>query len=77
MADVLTPDELAARLGKSADYWLREARAKRVPHRRLGRDIRFTEADVDAILTAALVRTVDPLRDDAAPGSGKRGGKRT
>lgn len=74
--DTLTPAELAARLGKSSDYWLREARAKRVPHRRIGRDIRFTEADVASILAAAFVQTVDPLRDDAAPGSGKRGGAR-
>lgn len=76
MSDVLTPAELATRLGKSADYWLREARAKRIPHRRLGRHIRFTEADVTAILAAAFVQTVDPLRDELAPGSGRRGGAR-
>lgn len=74
--DAITADDLATRLGKSADYWLREARAKRIPHRRIGRDIRFTEADVEAILTAAYVKAVDPLRDEVAPGAGKRGGAR-
>lgn len=76
MTATLTPADLASRLGKSPDYWLREARAKRVPHRRIGRDIRFTEDDVDAILSASFVKAVDPLRDEAAPGSRKRGGAR-
>lgn len=67
MADFLTPSDLAARLGKSADYWSRQARAKRIPHVRLGRDIRFTEADVQAILTAAHVAPTDPLKTFTPP----------
>lgn len=70
----LTPDELAERIGKSGDYWTKAARAKRVPHRRLGRSIRFTEDDVVAILEAALVtptKSATPAAD-IAPGSASR-----
>jgi hypothetical protein len=67
MADrlYLLPDEAAARLGKSGDYWRRKAKADLVPHVRVGRTIGFTEADIDAILNAAHRRGKDPLRDDA------------
>jgi hypothetical protein len=54
--------ELSARLGHSADYWTRLARAKKVPHRRIGRDLWWTEEDVAAIVRAALVEPADPLR---------------
>lgn len=71
MGTLLTPADLATRLGKSADYWAREARAKRVAHHRIGRDIRFTEDDVAAIIAAAAVRVNDPLAD-APPRAGRR-----
>lgn len=69
----ISPDELADRIGKSGDYWTKAARAKRVPHRRLGRSIRFTEDDVTAILAAALVKPVAATpAADIAPGSASR-----
>lgn len=58
---LLSPADLAERLGKSADYWYRKAARREVPHRRLGRTVRFTEEDVAAILDAALVTPTDPL----------------
>jgi hypothetical protein len=62
MSDLMTPEELAARLGKSADFWKKAARAGRVPHRRIGRSIAFTEEDAAQILENAKVEVVDPLR---------------
>lgn len=59
---LLTPDEAAERLGHSADYWKRRARRKEVPHVRIGAAVRFTEADIEAIIAAARVEPVDPLR---------------
>lgn len=62
---LLTVDEVVERLGKSRDYWLRKARARQVPHVRIGRDVKFTEADVAAIVAASRVAVsaadVDPL----------------
>lgn len=78
---LLTPDQMAEQLGHSSIYWTREARAKRVPHRRIGRSIRFAEEDVAAIVAAALVEPSRPARDDEpapsmaadiAPGSAAR-----
>ena len=60
--DLLTPEQVADRLGKSADYWARQARRKGAPHVRLGRSIRFTEADVAEIVRRAHVDVADPLR---------------
>lgn len=74
MSTLLSPGDLAERIGKSADYWLRKARAKQVPHRRIGRSVRFTEDDVQAILAAALVTPNDPLTS-LTPGSRARSGR--
>lgn len=76
MTDLLTPRDLAARLGKTADYWQRKAARREIPHRRIGRDVRFTEADVDAILAASLIAPVDVLAAQT-PGSRARGRRRT
>lgn len=59
---LLTADDLAGRLGKTGDYWLRQARARKVPHRRIGASILWAPADVDAILADAYQEPVDPLR---------------
>lgn len=66
MADLHTPADVATRLGKSANYWLRKARRKEVPHRRIGQSVMFTEADVEQILAASYVEPVDPLRSVTA-----------
>lgn len=58
----LTYDDLVKRLGHTVDYWRRQAAAKKIPHRRFGRVVRFTEADYEAILAAAKVDAFDPLR---------------
>lgn len=65
--DLLTPAQVAERLGKSADYWLRRARRREVPHRRIGRTVSFSEADVEAILSAAQVEALDPMRTSVSP----------
>jgi hypothetical protein len=54
-------EDIAQRLGHSADYWLRKARRKEVPHRRVGRSIWWEDEDVQQIIAAALVAPVDPL----------------
>lgn len=60
---------LAAILGKSADYWTKEARARRVPHRRIGRSIRFTQDDIDQIVAAAAVAPAPATASGLAPKS--------
>jgi predicted DNA-binding transcriptional regulator AlpA len=39
-------------LGVPHTWLLREARAERIPHRRLGRYVRWSQADIDAITEA-------------------------
>jgi hypothetical protein len=61
--------DLADRLGHSPDYWMRQARRKTIPHRRMGRDVWWEEEDVQQIVSAALVEPVepvDPLRSQTA-----------
>lgn len=60
MARLLATD-LAERAGHSADYWLRRARRKEIPHRKVGRSIWWEEEDVEQIIAAALVKPHDPL----------------
>lgn len=68
----LTPDQVADRLGVTR-YWLMErVRRRQVPHFRLGQRVRFSEADVAAILAT---HRVEPKAQDAsglAPGSRSR-----
>lgn len=49
----LSVAEAAERLGVGHRWLANQARAGHVPCRRLGRRLRFTEADLDAILTAS------------------------
>jgi excisionase family DNA binding protein len=44
---LLTADEVAARLGVPAKWPLQQARAGHMPHVKLGRYVRFDQADVD------------------------------
>jgi excisionase family DNA binding protein len=63
--------EAAARLGV-AESWLRRAvTAREVPHRRLGKRVMFTQADLDQIVAEAEVLAVAPMPERLAP-SGRR-----
>lgn len=62
LVTVLTVEDMAARLGHSADWWQRRAAAKTVPHHRDGRRVWFTEDDITAYLAQTAVAPGDPLR---------------
>lgn len=62
MTTPLTPAEVAGRLGKTAEWWRKQAKAKRIPHHRLGRTVAFTEDDLEEILAQSKVAPFDPLR---------------
>ncbi|NKY08925.1 DNA-binding protein [Cellulomonas hominis] len=69
MARILAA-ELAERLGHSADYWLRKARRREIPHRKVGRSIWWEEEDVQRILSDALVEPVERVNASGlTPGS--------
>lgn len=55
---LLTADDVAQRLGKTADYWLRKARKGEIPHRKIGRSRMWTEKDIEVFLESVKV---DPL----------------
>lgn len=62
MPDALfTVQEVAQQLGKTVDWVIREASAGRIPSRKIGRDRRFTEGDVQAYIDACAYRAADPL----------------
>lgn len=48
--------DVATVIGKSETWLAEQARRKRVPHLRIGRQVRFTEAHVTEIISAAEVR---------------------
>lgn len=58
---LLTAEDMAARLGHSAWWWLNEARCKRVPHFKQGRVVRWTEQDVAQIVEAHRVTAVSEM----------------
>ena len=58
-AELMTPAEFGNRIDKSADWVLRNY--KGIPHRRLGRSIRFTEQDLSDYLESRRV-TPKPMR---------------
>jgi excisionase family DNA binding protein len=49
----LTVDEAAARLGVTRGWIYERTRRKAIPHRKLGKFVRFTEQDLQAIADAA------------------------
>ena len=51
--ELLTYAEAAARLGVRVSWLQDQVQARRVPHRRLGRQVRFAEADLSDIIAAA------------------------
>lgn len=48
MSVLLTAEQIAERLGVPAKWPLQQARAGNMPHVKLGRYVRFDQADVDA-----------------------------
>jgi len=55
--------EAAAELGVTVSYLKRGAAARTIPHTRLGRVVKFSDADLDGIVSAGAVRpVVSPLR---------------
>lgn len=61
MSSLLTADQVAADLGVSKDWVYAEVRARRIPHVRLGRNVRFRAAAIDQWLcdieTASMAST--------------------
>lgn len=62
MTSLMTADEVAADLGVSKDWIYAEVRAGRIPHVRLGRNVRFRAASIDEwireIETANMAPTI-------------------
>lgn len=54
----------AAEMTSLKESWLRRAvAARRIPFRRIGRHVRFAQADIDALVSGAAVAvTPNPLR---------------
>ena len=51
----LTVDEAAERLGVTRSWIYERTRRNRIPHRKLGKFVRFTEQDIRAIADAAAI----------------------
>jgi excisionase family DNA binding protein len=51
----LTVDEAAERLGVTRSWIYERTRHNRIPHRKLGKFVRFTEQDIRAIADAAAI----------------------
>ena len=54
----LTVEEAAQRLGVTAGWIYERTRRKAIPHRKLGKLVRFTEEDLRAIVEAAATGTM-------------------
>lgn len=55
----LTVEEAAQRLGVTAGWIYERTRRKAIPHRKLGKFVRFTEKDLRAIAEAAAKGTME------------------
>lgn len=53
-----TVEEAATRLGMKVSWLYERTRRKAIPHRRLGKYVRFTEGDLRAISDAAATGTL-------------------
>jgi excisionase family DNA binding protein len=58
----LTVEEAAQRLGVTVGWIHERTRRKAIPHRKLGKFVRFTEEDLRAIVEAAGKRTLQRAR---------------
>ncbi len=54
----MTVDEAAERLGVKRSWIYERTRRKAIPHRKLGKFVRFTEQDLRAIADAAAIRAI-------------------
>lgn len=54
----LTVEEAAQRLGVTVGWIYERTRRKTIPHRKLGKFVRFTEEDLRAIVEAAAKGTI-------------------
>jgi excisionase family DNA binding protein len=54
----LTVDEAAQRLGVTVGWIYERTRTKRIPHRKLGKFVRFTEDDLQKISEAAATASL-------------------
>lgn len=70
MASLLTADDVAASLGVSKDWIYAEVRAGRIPHVRLGRNVRFRAESIDEWICelefASMPRSTTKRRGAAA-----------
>jgi len=57
-AGFLTVDEAAERLGVTRGWIYERTRRNTIPHRKLGKFVRFTEDDLHAIVDAAATGTL-------------------
>jgi hypothetical protein len=64
-----TPQEVAEVWGHTADWWTKRARRGEVPHRVVGREVRFTDADLARILADAAVEPTAPDPTGLSPRS--------
>lgn len=60
--NLLTIPEAAAQLRMSQSWLRHEVAARSVPHRRIGRRVFFTDADLAAIIRAGEVEPLRPTR---------------
>lgn len=74
MSDFITEAELAERLGEDEDKVSEWRRRYRWPHIKIGRQVRFTEADVRAI---QAMHHVEPKRPEGLPGQTARSAARS
>lgn len=67
------PEVAGPKIGKTA-YWMRrKAQQKLIPHRRIGRELLFTDADLDEILRMFLVRPAPAVPAASPAGKSRRG----
>lgn len=57
---LLRPEDIAEHLGSTREEVIRQCRAGRYPHVRVGKHYRFTEADRDAITDLLAVKPKEP-----------------
>lgn len=72
MSTLHTVEEAADILRVGVRWLADQARADKVPHRRLGRRIRFSAADIDAILTGHARGSLEPNTWGLTPRSASR-----
>jgi excisionase family DNA binding protein len=68
MSALVTADQVAAELGVSKDWIYAEVRAGRIPHVRLGRNVRFRADSIDQWIAAIESGTMSSTTKTAARG---------